>query len=79
MLAAALAVLVSLPTIPGVREWHPGHGELRPGNSVELVLGSRDFISNTGAGGTPPRVCATAFESQIASIFAAAERSTRLR
>ena len=44
MLAAALAVLVSLPTIPAVREWHPGHGELRvaPHGDVVLALGSRD-------------------------------------
>jgi hexosaminidase len=44
MLAAALAVLVSLPTIPAVREWHPGHGELRVARhgDVVLALGSRD-------------------------------------
>ena len=44
MLAAALAVLVSLPTIPAVREWHAGHGELRVARrgGVVLALGSRD-------------------------------------
>jgi hexosaminidase len=43
MLAAALAVLASLPVIPGVREWHAGRGELRPGpGDVVLALGSHD-------------------------------------
>jgi hexosaminidase len=44
MLAAALAVLVSLPTVPAVREWHAGHGELRVARhgGVVLALGSRD-------------------------------------
>lgn len=44
VLAAALAVLVSLPTIPAVREWHAGHGELRVARhgGVVLALGSRD-------------------------------------
>ena len=44
-----------------------------------LVLGSRDFISDTDADHAPPRSCATLSESQIASVFAAAERSPRLR
>jgi hexosaminidase len=44
VLAAALAVLVSLPTVPAVREWHAGHGELRVARhgGVVLALGSRD-------------------------------------
>jgi hexosaminidase len=43
VLAAALAVLAALPTIPGVRDWHPGHGHVRASSGdIVLTLGSRD-------------------------------------
>jgi hexosaminidase len=39
--AALFAIVAALPTIPGVREWHPGRGEVRPA-AVVLSLGSHD-------------------------------------
>jgi hexosaminidase len=43
MLAAALAVVVSLPSIPGVREWHPAPGQVRASSGdIVLTLGSSD-------------------------------------
>jgi hexosaminidase len=45
VLATALAVLVALPTIPGVREWHPERGSydtLGRTPQIVLKLGSRD-------------------------------------
>src|SRR4051812_22744839 len=37
--AALFAIVAALPTIPGVREWHPGRGEVHPAGVV-LSLGS---------------------------------------
>src|SRR3954470_7253545 len=39
--AALFAIVTALPTIPGVREWHPGRGEVRPAAAV-LSLGAHD-------------------------------------
>jgi hexosaminidase len=43
MVAAAVAVLLSLPTIPAVREWHPAPGHVRASSGdIMLTLGSSD-------------------------------------
>ena len=42
MLAAAVALLVSLPTIPGVREWHDGRGTFHLRASTRVVGGGAE-------------------------------------